>query len=132
MGHRMRSNLGGSRRAGYAQAGVAMNEREMLENAAKACFKTYDLRKQSNGGITIFVKTVMGFSIRWNPRDNSGDCADMEAELGIDVLWYPDHVHCTKHNAYIITGQYTDHNNDKQAARRYASTMVAALMGAKL
>lgn len=52
----------------------------------------------------------------------------MEADLELDVTWYPEFVCCgVPRNKKSVL--YKDHNDDKQAARRYASVLAAAEIG---
>ena len=65
----------------------------------------------------------------WNPRDDDADCAQMEAELRIDVLWYPAEVAAYTNNIDETREAFADHSGDRNAARRLASTRVAAEVG---
>lgn len=77
-------------------------ERELLEWAAKAagytgrvefsgltdeCFFAFGMSEQNPRGLST-----------WNPRHDDGDCARMEAALGLDVRWFGNSVaiHWTK------------------------------------
>ena len=64
----------------------------------------------------------------WNPGGDDGDCARMEAALGIHVAWHSDGVVCGLRWAGA-TELFDDHGGDKQAARRLASLRVAAEHG---
>jgi hypothetical protein len=62
----------------------------------------------------------------WNPLTDDGDCARLEASRQIDVYWYEDKVIAVVPNRATAAEDYADHNNDRQAARRLASTRAAA------
>jgi hypothetical protein len=113
-------------------------ERKQLELAARAC--GYELQWESDGTIQNRINrpTIpyecqgMISATDWNPLKDDGDCARMEAELDIDVLWEINWV-----TSAVYTGDGTmcelryfkDHNGDKNAARRAASVAVAAEIG---
>ena len=65
-------------------------EREQLELAAKAC-GFHDYRSV---GIHLFeVKSHPTWPwVIWNPLHDDGDCARMEAQLGLSILWFKDYV----------------------------------------
>ena len=66
----------------------------------------------------------------WNPLTDDGDCARLEANLHLDVLWWEFAVSSGgKPTGVRSYEQYADHNNDRQAARRLASTRAAAKVG---
>ena len=90
-----------------------MNDKELLTFAAKAADMrwNYDLNKEV-----------------WNPLTDDGDCARLEANLGICIEWWSDSVCCTVASGSSWTEIYSDHQ-DKNAARRYASTALAAEIG---
>lgn len=130
-------------------------ERELLEWAARAMgvFLTREKMAKASPGFqwcgedepyftedgamngTVFWYTedgeIGGTERRtWTSLHNSGDCAEMEAALTLSVLW--------RHNRVVVYATddgettelaeelYADHNGDKQAARRWASTRCAA------
>lgn len=110
------------------------SEREMLEQAAKA-FGLGDgwVYRAEYGAM---VKTEPGFVVcdedLWNPLANDGDCARMEAALGISVSWkFQDCVYADIEGAEGAWSwvYFKDHSGDKQAARRLASLRVAAEIG---
>lgn len=105
-------------------------EREMLELAAKACGIELEFRK--SGLCVIKGKGSMGPA--WSPLTDDGDCARMEAQLGICIDWCDEMVcSCTvvdEDGNYISKDVYfKDHAGDKNAARRAASVAVAAEIG---
>jgi len=66
----------------------------------------------------------------WNPLTDDGDCARLEGEVRINLKWLPQAVIALSHDGVIYaTEAFLDHNNDRQAARRLASTTAAAEVG---
>lgn len=101
------------------------DQRELLELAAKAA--GYALRSN---------KTPMGFDAfyvdgdLWNPRDDDGDCFRLETKLKFDVSWWLDCADIRSQDMkYEVTEYFSYHNGDKNAARRMASTRLAAEIG---
>jgi hypothetical protein len=66
----------------------------------------------------------------WSPQDDDGDCARMEAALQLDVLW-GDYAVLVQSEQSEGSEFYADHNNDRQAARRWASLRAAAACAPK-
>ena len=107
------------------------NERELLELAAKACgldlewCEFWQCMAKNLGVIDGFDRDTC-----WNPRADDGDCARMEAALGIYVSWTRGYV-MADHDSLIdcMIEPFNPHNGDKQAARRMASLRVAAEIG---
>lgn len=106
-----------------------MSEREMLEYAAKACGLRAQWCATSRTMLLLDTESNAGCE-EWNPKDNSGDGAEMEAKLGIEIKWFEydcdasvgdEHTYRTEH--------YKDHDDEKQPARRMASLRVAAEIG---
>ena len=97
--------------------------REMLEFAAKAC------------GIDLgyWSETYNAFwcGEYWNPIHSSADCAAMCAKMGISAryLLRVGRVECFTDYDTIEVSYFSDHNNDREAAWRFAATMVAAKIG---
>lgn len=106
-----------------------MNERELLELAAKAM--GIDLIWSSEPGWAPKLKTNRMQS--WNPHDDDGDCARMEAALGIGLEWYSDSVVVSKRERHktpsVRAASYAAHGGDRNAARRDASLQLAAAIG---
>ena len=108
-------------------------ERELLTLAAKAC-GFHDYRSV---GIHLFeVKSHPTWPwVIWNPLHDDGDCARMEAALGICVDWcYEMVMSCAVTDVEVgefvnAFEKYADHAGDKNAARRAASVAVAAEIG---
>jgi hypothetical protein len=110
-----------------------MTEREELEYADKA---------GANAGLPI-IQTEAGPQILeridsdgsecyrlWNPREDDGDCAGLEAALRIDITWHRPFVHVVSIKYELgIKENYSDHKNDKQKARKHAVTRLAAEIG---
>ena len=61
----------------------------------------------------------------WNPLHDDGDCARMEAALGIDVKWYKSGVIAHIRDTGIQSEVFINHASDKNAARRAASVAIA-------
>ena len=107
-----------------------MTDKELLEKAARAC----GLDGKYHPGMESFALprgTVFDDVKYWNPLTNSGDCAEMNAALRIGTIWHDEYI-----NAWPPSGEiklprayFKDHNNDPLAAWRYASTVVAGMMG---
>ena len=98
-------------------------EREQLKMAAKAC-GFHDYRSV---GIHLFeVKSHPTWPwVIWNPLHDDGDCARMEAALGIDVKWYKSGVIAHIRDTGIQSEVFINHASDKNAARRAASVAIA-------
>lgn len=93
------------------------NEREMLEYAAKACDRGLKWWNGDNG------------KLKWNPLTNSADCAAMCAKLRISTNnFWEQQVACLG-QGMGFKAVIEDHNNSREAAWRYAATMVAAKVG---
>lgn len=105
-----------------------MNERELLEMAAKAACIEHDGVVDSGA---VILNQSREFERYWNPLADDGDCARLEAAAGINVQWFSDRVRSGK-GLYIVAGAcefFADHNGGKNKARRYASTKCAAKIG---
>ncbi len=107
--------------------------REDLEMAAKAAGLVVvgEAEKRQHwrheGGLV--VKNEFGGDSLWHPGEDDGDCARMEAAVGIDIEWGAacDDVYA----GGVPAGRawFIDHANDKSRARRYASVKLAAAVG---
>ena len=102
-------------------------EREMLEFAAKACglsiigFANDNLAIRSDGCVSGYV---------WNPLTNSADCAEMCAKLEIHTQWWNHSVACISNSGNDKRDVKHDGTDaGKEAAWRYAATIVAAKIG---
>lgn len=94
--------------------------------------------KRSDKEILAFAAKAAGYSekdyiyayIPWNPIDNAGDCADLEAKLMIDTYWSDSEVECVSWDGeFNIIAKYQDFDGDKAKARREAVVVVAANIG---
>ena len=108
-------------------------EREQLELAAKAC--GIKLHQWVAKGCWSDDPSIEGFQTappdydRWNPAHDDGDCARMEAALGIELTWFFDRVDALACDVAPVVEYFKDHNGDKNAARRAASVAVASEIG---
>lgn len=103
--------------------------RELLELAAKAAgipgkymALESDFAGKSQEGISEHYAYKW-----WNPLTDNGDCARLESICGINLQWFSVAVVAGSHFAEF----FKDHNGDKNAARRRASTRAAAETGAR-
>ena len=107
------------------------NDHELLELAARAAsiewYGFYGDAEVECQYLDIGEDDV----IEWNPLTDDGDCARLEAELGICIEWWSDSVCCTVGNGSSWTEVFADHK-DKNAARRYSSTTLAAAIGKEM
>lgn len=105
-----------------------MNDlRELLPLAAKAMGIEGVLTNIIGGSVCIVDK--MGNY--WRPHRDSGDGAEMEGKLKINVLWLPNGV-CSYKGAGVEPMKrielFSDHP-DEGAARKWASLRAAAAIG---
>lgn len=109
-----------------------MSDRELLEKAAKAAGiriegdadKLVVFPGHFAGGFSVF--NDKGGSQLWNPLQDDGDGARLEAALDLSVQWQRHHVIVGSHASNRWQGGYHMHGGDKQKARRYAACMAAA------
>lgn len=109
-----------------------MDTRELLELAAKAVGYEYEYTDHTGHGEfeQHQIRNEQGYLVDWNPREYDGDCARMESNLDISITWHTQFVHVVSINNEIGTKEFfTNHNGDKDKARRYASTRLAAEIG---
>lgn len=108
------------------------NERELLELAAKACDYKLDLEIRPDG-FPFFHSERRALALDsggwFAPGVDDGDCARMEADVGINLEWGTDFVCAIDWDGNEVCEYFKDHNGDKQAARRMASLRVAAKKG---
>ena len=104
-------------------------EREQLELAAKACGYVIERWMNDSSATAICGMDKNGIKV-WEPLHDDGDCARMEAALGIDVEWeiFTREVWSSCGNVEIME-RFKDYDGDKNAARRAASVAVAAEIG---
>lgn len=115
-----------------------MINKKLLENAARAC--GYKKWRHINDEFQVSHNHNFNEQFAdwkdWTSLDNSGDCAGMNALKRIDTEWSDDgdSVMCSvtvDGNLILADVDIADHNNDSLAAWRYASTVVAGMMGEK-
>ncbi len=100
--------------------------RELLELAAKAA--GYDVQPHCNYKHSpSFVFVYRGKN--WNPLEDDGDCARMETALELSISIGEFSVTVTGKGGVYVDEYYKHHNGDKDKARRYASTRLAAEIG---
>lgn len=111
--------------------------RELLELAARAmnCTLTFESIDGTGGLVPYLWGEEPGDEIgEWDPSEDDGDSARLESALGLDVVWNHLSVFITDHaqgNVWFEE-RYSDHNGDKQAARRLATLRAASMIGGKL
>ena len=103
-------------------------EREQLELAAKACWIEIDHWRGDMPMVNICEHDASEYQA-WNPLHDDGDCARMEAQLGIELTWFFDRVDALACDVAPVVEYFKDHAGDKNAARRAASVAVAAEIG---
>jgi len=102
-----------------------MDDRELLERAAKAAGIELTWREPSCGGGELpYVSWGSYTPAVWNPLRDDGDEARLEGALLMNVSWGMASV-----TVDGCTERFSDHGGDKQKARRYAGTRAAAAMG---
>ena len=99
------------------------NDRELLELAAKAA--GIDVLWHQAWNQFVFKTTYQ----KWNPLNDDGDEARLEAALGLNVLWGSRTVTVGRKHFGLFEEQYQEHGGDKQAARRRAGVRAAAELG---
>lgn len=113
---------------------ATISNRELLEMAAKAVGLKPDAGGL-NGGAQGAAFSIPGDMVldwhngkTWNPGDNDGDCARMEARLGMNLTWYSGGVLAAAGDE--ARGEnFRDHGGDRNAARRAASLQAAYAIG---
>lgn len=104
-----------------------MTDKELIELAARAMGYEIVHSLQTR---CIVVNPKTGWRGTFAPLHSNSDCARMEAELEIDVEWFGESVVCSaNHSKHLEDEPY---GTDKAAARRRASTRVAAEIGRKM
>ena len=99
------------------------NDRELVENAAKAAGVEVIWHQAWNQ--FVFKTTYQ----KWNPLNDDGDEARLEAVLGLNVLWGSRTVTVGRRHFGLFEERYQEHGRDKQAARRRAGVRAAAEIG---
>ena len=102
---------------------MTTDTRKLLENAANAAgILVIEYNNDYDGSLGLMQCDGHGrHTIDWNPITDDGDEARLEAALELSVRW-------TLHLVWVGEKYelYSDHNGDKQAARRMAGTRAAA------
>ena len=79
----------------------------------------------NNSSLTEMAAKAIGNAPEgFSPLTDDGDCARMEAKLGLSILWFKDYVLSGKGRLQQVI-DCKDHNGDKNAARRAASVAIA-------
>lgn len=99
-------------------------EREQLELAAKACWIEIDHWRRDMPMVNICEYDASEYQA-WNPLHDDGDCARMEAQLGIELTWFFDRVDALACDVAPVVEYFKDHAGNKNAARRAASVAIA-------
>lgn len=104
-----------------------MNERELLEMAAKAA--GYEITGFAVGR-NKKEWAVLSCGTRWNPLQDDGDALRLAVAVGVNPIQCTDSVDAMHFDSCIVaTEMFTDHGNDKVAATRLAITRAAAQIG---
>ena len=105
-----------------------MTDREILELAAKAAgvpIRDLDNRYDRWEADPILIHRA------WNPLEDDGDCARLEAELRLTALWMDYCVMVEVPGEFLIAEDYDLEatTDQRQAARRFAVARAAAEIG---
>ena len=113
-----------------------MDDRKLLELAAKAA--GIEIRRGKGHQSDMLFRQVedsrgIVTGVEWSPLKDDGDCARMEASCSIDVEWHAMGVVAQilldlREQTIRVREPYADHDGDRNAARRRASTRAAAAM----
>lgn len=94
------------------------------------------LPQQNAQGLAMLASLKGAKSAKpWNPENDDGDSARLRTDLNIDIEWMDRSVDVTASCVLPWVSCFvrdTDHNNDKHAALRYATLMVAAEIGRRM
>ena len=108
-----------------------MNDRELLELAAKACGDP-DIRPSGNGFCRVIGHNHdMGCDVmsEWNPRTDDGDSRRLEVAVGITVHRSMTAVMAGIEGDFGCEENFDAHNGDCCAATRIAVLRAAAEIG---
>lgn len=108
-----------------------MNQRKILEAAAKACRLSVLKTAHSKHGLMVAIDENSIVHTLWNPLTNPADTAEMCAKLDINTYWHINEVECST-SQNIVTSHSEQHNGTdagKESAQRLAAMMVAAKIG---
>lgn len=100
-----------------------MDGRQLLELAARAAGITYE---GDEGGEPVYWIPDLSRYDRWNPLESDADCFRLETSLFLIPECWDNCVDVMDRSGLKAIAYFKDHNNDANAARRYASTTVAA------
>ena len=108
-----------------------MNQRKILEAAAKACRLSVLKTAHSKHGLMVAIDENSIVHTLWNPLTNPADTAEMCAKLKIATTWgiTYDFVDCSVGlfaSSNETRAWFKDHDNSRLKAWMYAATMVAA------
>ena len=112
-------------------------KREMLEAAALAAGLNHLIWTPGSSPLVPLEHRAVPDRCCWNPLADDGDCARLEAALGIDVEWWKVGVISRKlrglpHSDIVVRMLFDDRGGDRNAARRAASVAVAAEIGRQM
>ncbi len=103
--------------------------KELLELAARAA--GYDLDWCAETGRPA-IRDQHGGADYWDPTADDGDCARLEASLDLHIEWWITCVTATRYDVGRKTSACELYGDDRQAARRLASTRAAAEVGRQM
>jgi hypothetical protein len=114
---------------------INADHRKLLEFVARAMGIEIEIVPIANGPDMVVAKypeteqhPTDGY--HWNPIEDDGDCARIEAKLGLLLSWEE---RCVRSGQPDITGMHAEwfanHGEDRNAARRLASVRAAAVAG---
>ena len=109
--------------------GLEVNQRKILEAAAKACRLSVLKTAHSKHGLMVAIDENSIVHTLWNPLTNPADTAEMCAKLALDTAWGVDDVIVMVPEEEAHEAQYKDHDNSRLKAWMYAATMCAAKIG---
>ena len=112
-----------------------MNDRELLENAAKAAGYTI-VEYQGNGCALVYdnaSEDQMDSKFEWMPKHSDGDAFRLAVKLDMNVFQAAKSAYALTYDdddgTYEKQVRYTDTNNDPYAATRLAIVRAAAEIG---
>ena len=108
--------------------GLEVNQRKILEAAAKACRLSVLKTAHSKHGLMVAIDENSIVHTLWNPLTNPGDTAEMCAKLLIDWINRVDSV-ISVSAEYDCEAFLKDHDNSHLKAWMFAATIVAAKIG---
>lgn len=116
-------------------------KREMLEMAAKAAGLQLTWGEKYKIGDDEVDCTDLPYALGgspdvapayWDPTEDDGDEARLEARLRMTVQWFDTLVFVGPERGTHCSALYADFNGDMQAARRWAGTRAAAEIGRQM